>query len=168
MDCLKSFLIDIDQNRTFTNTANQIKNWGVVGNYHWVINQQGSSVYFIEGFKRINIYGIEMTGSVQTTLGPNDGAIVDDYQFGVSLGGQIPLVSGSIQASPNDWAINQDNAAFDLGKYSNKVYFASPIQGVTSIGFNQFKAQGQNGETLNSINLDISLQFQFYYKFDGE
>jgi len=168
MDCLRSFTIGIDQNKTFTNTTNQIKNWGVVGNYHFVISEQGSSVYLIQGFKRIDLYGIEMIGSIQTTLGPNDGAIVQDYQFQIGLNGQAPLVSGVVQPTPNDWNINPNQATYDLGKYTNKLMFETPFTGCQSIGFNQLKVQGNNGETLNSINLDIRLQFQFFYKFDGE
>ena len=168
MSCYRSFAINISQNRTFTNTTNQIKMWGVVGNYHWSVVQQGSSVYNIQGYRRIDLYGIEMLGNIQTTLGPNDGGIVSDYAFQIGVGGQVPLVSGSVQVSPNDWAINQNAAQFDLGKYTNKICFESPFQGCTSIGFNQLKIQGQNGETLNSLNLDIDLQFKFLYKFDGE
>lgn len=168
MDCLRSFTIGISQNRTFTNTTNQIKNWGVVGNYHWVVVQQGSSVYNIQGFKRIDLYGVEMLGNIQTTLGPNDGGIVSDYSFQIGVGGTVPLISGVIQTSPNDWSINQNIGQFDLGKFSNKILFESPFSGCTSIGFNQLKIQGQNGETLNSLNLDIDLQFKFVYKFEGE
>lgn len=168
MECLRSFVIDINQNRTFTNTTNQVKNWGAAGNYHWVVVQQGSSVFNIEGFKRIDLYGVEMIGSIQTTLGPNDGAIVEDYQFQLGINGQVPLVGGNVQASPDFWNISPTTGQFDLGKYSNKMMFASPFTGCRSIGFNELKIQGNNGETLNSINLDIRLQFQFFYKFEGE
>jgi len=168
MDCLKSFLIGISQNRTFTNTTTELKQWGVVGNYHWVVDKQGSSVYNIQGYKRIDLYGIEMIGNIQTTLGPNDGGIVSDYSFQIAVGGQVPLVSGNVQTSPNDWAINQNIGQFYLGKFSNKITFESPFQGCTSIGFNELQIQGQNAETLNSVNLDINLQFKFLYKFDGE
>jgi hypothetical protein len=168
MDCLRSFTITIDQNRTFTNTTNQIKNWGAAGNYHWVVVQQASSVFTIEGFKRIDLYGIEMVGYIQTTLGPNDGGIVEDYAFKIGLSGQTPLVSGSVQAAPNDWAINPEVGQYFLGKYNNKISFESPFSGVTGIGFSELKVQGNNGETLNSLNLDINLVFKFLYKFDGE
>lgn len=168
MDCLRSFIIGIDQNRTFATSGTNVKNWGPAGNYHWVIDQSGSSVYLIEGYRRIDLYGIEMIGNVQTSLGAGDGAIVQDFNFQIGINGQVPLVSGSVQTTPNFWAINQNQATFDLGKYTNQIMFDSPYQGCQSIGFNQFRAQGNNGETLNSINLEIRLQFKFYYKFDGE
>lgn len=168
MDCLRSFTIAISQNRTFTNTTTQIKQWGTVGNYSWSVIQAGSSVYNIQGYRKIDLYGIEMLGNVQTTLGPNDAGIVTDYTFQVGVGGQIPLLSGDVQASPNFWAINPNNGLFDLGKYSNKIFFESPFTGCSSIGFNAINIQGQNGETLNSLNLDIGLQFKFIYKYEGE
>jgi hypothetical protein len=168
MDCLRSFTIGISQNRAFTNIATQIKNWGAVGNAHWIVIAQGSSVYTIQGFKRIDIYAIEMVGSVATTLGPNDGAIVEDWQFQVGINGQVPKVGGVIQAVPNDFAISDSVGQFYLGKYTNRVNFATPYIGCQSIGFTQFNAQGNNGENVNSINLDINIQFQIYYKFEGE
>lgn len=169
MECLKSFSIAISQGRTFNVSGTNVKNWGTAGNYHWVINEQGgASIIDIQGFKRIDLYGIEMLGNIQTDVGINDGAIVSDYSFNIGIGGQVPLVSGVTRTTPNFWALNGSVTDFDLSKYSNKVEFASPYSGVTSLVFNSFSAQGNNGETLNSISLDIKLQFVFYYKYDGE
>ena len=166
MECLDSFIIGMSLNKTYTNTATNIKNWGTAGNYHWVVVDQGSSVYRIQGYKQIDLYGVEMLGTIQTTLGPNDGGIVSDYSFEIGINGQQPLVSGQIQAAPNDWVLIEKQAKFDLGKYSNKLTLETPFAGCTSIGFNELKVQGQNGETLNSLNLDIRLQFVFHYKYE--
>lgn len=168
MDCYRSFNITIDQNRTFNNTTSQIKNWGNIGNYHWVVVEDANSFFEIQGFKRIDLYGIEMVGYIQTTLGANDGGIVTDYSFKIGIGGQNPLVSGNVRPSPNDWGISTGVGQYQLGKYSNKITFETPFTGVTALQFAQLKVQGQNGETLNSLNLDINLVFNFLYKFDGE
>jgi len=168
MDCLRSFTINISQNRTFTDTATNLKQWGTVGNYHWIVTQQGVSVFNIQGFKKIDLYGIEMLGNIQTTIGPNDAGIVLDYVFQIGVGGTIPLISGAVQGSPNFWTINPNIGQFDLGKYSNKIYFESPFSGCSSISFTALSVQGQNSETLNSVNLDIGLQFKFIYKYEGE
>ena len=168
MDCLRSFVIGFSNNRTFTNTTNQIKQWGVAGNYHWVISQQGTSSYNIEGFKNIDLYGVEMLGTIHTTLGLNDGGIVSDYSFQIGITGQTPLISASVQSSPDFWFITPNIQQFDLGKYTNKILFESPFSGCTKISFSELNIQGQNGETLNSLNLDIRLQFKFLYKYEGE
>lgn len=169
MDCLRSFSIAISQGRTFNVSGTNIKNWGLAGNYHWVVIEQGgTSIIDIQGFKRIDLYGVTMLGSIQTDAGTNDGAIVQDYSFNIGIGGQVPLVSGVTRTTPNFWALNGAVSSFDLGKYSNEIKFASPYSGCTSIVFNSFKAQGNNGETLNSISLDLNLQFVFYYRYDGE
>lgn len=169
MDCLRSFTIEINQGRTFSVAGTNIKTWGTLGNYHWIIVEQGgTSIFDIQGFRRIDLYGIEMLGNIQTDAGLNDGAIVEDYSFNIGIGGQVPLVSGIVRTAPNFWAINPSVGQFNLGKYANKLTLESPYTGCTSLVFNGFRAQGNNGETTNSISLDIKLQFVVYYKFEGE
>lgn len=168
MDCLKSFSLGIDVNKTYTNTATNIKNWGAAGNYHFVIVDQSSSTFKVQGFKRIDIYGVRCAGYIQTTLGPNDGAIVTDWSINFGFQGQIPLIGGFVQAVPNDWFLNTNNPQYNLGKYDTSIDFASPYTGCEGVSIGTLKVQGNNGETLNSINLDIRLQFEVFYRFEGE
>jgi hypothetical protein len=168
MDCLRSFSLGIDFNRTYTNTATQIKNWGVVGNYHFVIEDTGLSQFNIQGFKRIDIYGANMSGYIQTTLGANDGAIVEDFTLQMGIQGQFPLVGGFVTVAPNDFSLRADNPQYNLSKYDSNVTFATPFTGCTGINFGKIKIQGNNGETLNSINLDVRLQVEVFYRFEGE
>jgi len=166
MDCLKSFNINLELQRNFSTAGTNVKNWGVVGNYHWqVIENTLPSDFSVQGFKRLDLYGIQMVGSVFTDLGANDGAIISDYGMRIGVTGQSPIASGILQ--PTGWPINSLNA-FQLSRYSNEINFESPITGVTNINFGAFNAQGNNGETLNSITLEIKLGFVFYYKYDGE
>jgi hypothetical protein len=169
MNCLRSFNISVDLQRTFSTpgAAGNVKNWGSAGNYHWqVIETSLTSNFVIEGFKTIDVYGILMTGAVYTDLGANDGAIVSDYSFAVNLTGTTPLISGrSISVG---WPLTTNLNNYDLSKYQREIKFESPISGVTNINFGTFTAQGNNGETLNSITLDIKLDFVFYYLYDGE
>jgi hypothetical protein len=167
MDCLRSFNINLELQRGFSTAATNVKNWGVVGNYHWqVIENTLPSDFIVEGFKRIDLYGIQMVGSVFTSLDANDGAIVSDYGMRIGITGQSPLASGIAQST--GWPLYTNMNAFQLSRYSNEVTFESPLAGVTNINFGQFNAQGNNGETLNSITLEIKLAFVFYYKYDGE
>jgi hypothetical protein len=140
--------------------------WGAVGNYHWQVTQQGISEYNIQGFKNIDIYGVEMISSVQT-YGPTSKAIVEDYSFIFNLNGQLPLIGGSISAT-NFWSISDSSVRFSLGKYTNKLTFTSPLKSVSNVQIIEFKAQGNNAEAINSINLATEIQFVFYYKFEGE
>ena len=167
MDCLRSFHVNIALQRGFSTAGTNVKNWGVVGNYHWqVIDSSLGSDFIIEGFKRIDLYGIQMVGSVFTDLGANDGAIVSDYGLNLAITGQSPLASG--RTVIGGWPLNTVINNYHLSKYTNMVNFESPIAGCTNINFGTFNAQGNNGETLNSITLEIRLAFVFYYKYDGE
>jgi len=169
MDCLRSFTIGINQNKTFATSGTNVKMWGTLGNYHWVVKENvGSSIFDVQGFKTIRLYGIDMVGNVQTDLTAADGGITSDYSFIINVTGIAPQASGIVRTSPNFYNITPATNNFQLNKYSNKISFADPIEAVTAITFAGFEAQGNNGETLNSISLDIDLQFVFYYKYDGE
>ena len=107
-----------------------------------------------------------MVGNVYTDLSANDGGIISDYGFNVNLTGQNPLVSG--QTIIGGYPLNVTNPNFFLSKYTNCINFETPVTGVTNINFGTFQAQGNNGETLNSLTLDLRLNFVFFYKYDGE
>jgi len=169
MECLRSFNVNMAFQTNFSTpgAGGNIKSWGVAGNYHWqVYDTTLGSNFLIDGFKRIDLYGIQMVGSVYTDLGANDGGIVSDYGLSLTITGQSPLASGRtvIGSFPLTTTINN----YHLSKYTNKVNFESPITGCTNINFGTFNAQGNNGETLNSVTLDLQLAFVFYYKYDGQ
>jgi hypothetical protein len=169
MDCLRSFVIGINQNRTFNTAGTNVKTWGVVGNLHWVVKENiGQSIFDIQGFKTIRLFGIQMVGNVQTDVTVANGCIVEDYSFIFTINGQIPRVSGEVRVAPNFYNLIEATNNYQLSKFTNEIVFKDPIEAVTAINFIGFEAQGNNGETLNSINLDIDLQFVFYYKYDGE
>lgn len=167
MDCLSSFPVLIRLQRAFSTPGTNIKTWGTLGNYNWQVAQVTSGTNLaIQGFKRIDVYGIQMMGLVYTDVGPNDGGIVSDFGINITLTGQTPLISG---VSDNAfWPLNLNDKSFVLSKYRNQVRFENPISGVSNINFGVFSAQGTGGETLNSVTLDIDLEFIFYYKYEGE
>lgn len=168
MDCLRSFAIDIDYSGTFNTSGTNVKTWGAITNYHWLVFQSGVSRFDIQGFKKIDIYGVRCDGAVQGQLTGTSQAIVQDWSFQIGINGLVPLISGSVDTSTDFWSIKTNTTQFQLGKYVNEVRFESPYSGVSSINFNNFRAQGNNAETASSIQLGLDLQFTFYYKYEGE
>lgn len=167
MDCLNSFPVLIRLQRGYSTSGTNVKTWGTVGNLNWQIREATTGTNLaIEGFKRIDIYGIQMLGFVYTDVGPNDGGIVSDFGMNITFTGQAPLVSGI--SDNNFWPLTLSNKSFVLSKYRNEVKMETPISGCSNINFGSFSAQGIGGQTLNSITLDIDLEFNFYYKYEGE
>jgi len=167
MDCLRSFNVGITAQRGFSSAGVNVKSWGPAGNYHWqVIETTLDSDFRVEGFKTLDLYGIRMIGNVFTDLGTNDGNIVSDYGMQIVVTGSTPLASGTPIST--GWPLTTTPNVYQLSKFTNFVNFDSPISATTNIRFGTFIAQGNNGETLNSITLNIALNFIFYYKYEGE
>jgi hypothetical protein len=165
---MKTFSITINNQTTFT--APSVRTWGPIGNYHWAMYDSNVSFYDVQGFKNINLYSIEMVGSVTTdplnTLGTS--CIVNDYGFILDLTGQMPEVSGTIGAGLNFWNIRTPyNDALCLSKYNQKLTFDAPIQSFKRVSFTNFFAQGNNAELLNTVNLRYNLTFIFNYDYEG-
>jgi len=164
MDCYKTFTLSISQTRTFSTLGTNVKTWGLA-NYWEVYLNSVNTTKNITGFKNINIYKIRMVGDVGSSLGINS-AIVEDFGFAVSCGGQIPQIGGTI--SPNGYAATDSNSAFFLTRYTNEVYFPDGIQSVQTVAIGDFFASGIGAETINNIQLSLAMDFIFYYKFEGE
>lgn len=170
MDCLRSFIVDIKQAQTFV--ATDVKTWLLGVQEYWVVEASGLSSFKTEGFKNIDIYGVDVIGSVQTwKTAISGGCVVEDWAFEILIDGQLPLVSGTKEASPDDWNIQlatNGTKTFAVSKFNNSVKFASPISSVKFINFEMLRAQGVGGQTAGAIALDYDLSFVFYYKYEGE
>lgn len=171
MDCLKSFSFKVTTNTTLT--GGSIKQWTTGANQHfWSASAGTSSTYNIQGFKNINVFGVDVIGSVTTlTAAGTGGVIVNDWSIDVLLSGQQPLVGGNITAAPNYYSINETsptNRIFPLSKFSNSVKLSDPINSVKFIQLGSTYAQGIGYETLGDVNLFWNLNFVVYYNFEGE
>jgi hypothetical protein len=169
MDCLKSFTIHSSSNITAGASSTYVQNL----NNYWVLDTSLTSSFIIEGFKNINIHGVELIGAFEANSVSNQRCIISDWGTTLQLqGGTIPQVSGRITASPNQWQIDNTTAfarLFTLGKYQNKVMFASPFESVKSIQFLNLNANGIGAESaLVGVNLKWNLQWVFYYTYEGE
>jgi hypothetical protein len=171
MDCLRSFSFRVNTNTNLSGVS--ISQWTTGANQHfWSATTPSSSQYNIQGFKNINVFGIDVIGSITTLPTAGTGkVIVNDWSLNVNLFGLQPLVGGNITASPNFYGISSTtptNTVFPVGKFSNSVKLESPIESVQYVRLESTYAQGIGYETLNDINLFWNLNFIVYYKFEGE
>jgi len=172
MDCLRSFSFGVNQINTITGSPD-LKQWATgVAQHFWQVNTGTSSTYNFQGFKNLDIYGIDVLGSIQTqaNIGIN-GVIVNDWQIDVEIGGINPQIGASVTGVPNYYALDinlSENKIYALGKFNPSVKFSQPISGSSFIQLQKTRASGIAYETLGSVNLWTRLNFVVYYKFEGE
>ena len=174
-DCMKSFTLRTNATLLLSSGNGSIKTWGTVGQYFWSASNtpnNQTSIYNLEGFKRTNIYGCTVVGYVKgNPTSVNACALVTDWTFRISFQGTSPLISGQKVSAPDGWSLITTGPltnAFALGKYTNSITFADPIQSVTSITFEALETQGMGAEFLNVVSINYDLIFTFYYDYEGE
>jgi hypothetical protein len=152
-------------------TGTDVKTWFVGAQEFWTFERAGLSTFSPQGFKNINVYGIDLIGNMGTIVGaPLGGAIPTDWNVTLNIAGILPKLGGVINPT-NFWNIetSSPNAnVFQLGRFSNKVYFASPIESVSQIQLTSIKANGSGGQTTGQVNISYVFNFIVYYKFEGE
>jgi len=170
MDCLRNFIININQASTFSGAG--VNTW-VNGNRHgWSFEQLGTSTFNVEGFKNINLHGIEMIGYMQPQVAAATGQCqIDNFGMDLYLDSSLPNVSGNISTFPNYWSLNTNNVAAKtvrLNKFTNKIIFNEPLTSLKFVNFERLVAHGTDWQTANTVSLDYDLTFVFYYKYEGE
>lgn len=167
MSCIKSFSFSSDGNNVYTPVSVKSLPGGT-----WVADISISSIFDIAGFKNIDIHGLSVIGSVTTNVSAATGnAICEDWSTPVFLNGQLPLISGNIRNSPNEWNLDNSSAfakIFNVGKYINEVKFESPIKSVQFIQLQGLRAYGKSASLSNVIDIKWNLQWVFYYTYEGE
>jgi len=170
MDCLRSFIIKIEQNSTFT--APDVKTWDVAGRQGWIYdNNTNSSTFNVQGFKNIEIYGIQMIGTISNQESAVLGNVnVNDWSMEIQLNGQLPLLGGVVAPVNffNIYTTQFQASRFSVSKYTPEVKLASPITSVQSIQFQRLIVSGSDWDTVNTASLEYKLSFVFYYRFEGE
>jgi len=169
MDCLRSFTLNINQNFVFTNTV--YTEWNTSGTVLPWIMFDGSisrnSIFNVEGFKNINVYGLSLVGNVYPLLAPsNKQGLVQDWGVEVNLGGTTPLIGGSFGNNSFSVTLAQPNVF--LTKYQNDYKLASPIESVKDITVASLTASGIQVESGVSVDLTFDVAIIVYYKFEGE
>lgn len=174
-ECMQSFTLRIDQPILCSAANGTVKTWGTVGDYNFsakTIPSNTVSIFDLTGFKRTDIYGITVIGSVQGNPGSiNSCCVVTDWSFDLTLGGQAPLVSGKKSTTSDGFLLYTNTPlvnTFSFSKNTNSIMFANPFQSVTTITFEQLVTQGIGAEFLNVVALNYDLSFTFYYTYEGE
>ena len=170
MDCLRSFSFRVTTDYTFTGA--EVKTWILAHGSGFIATSSSSSTYNIQGYKNINVHGIEVVGGVFPYMPlATQGGIPTDWAIDVTLNGTQPLIGGNVTTSPNFYAINpssSSNLVFPIGKYNNVLKLDSPIESVTSIVLGASRVQGTSVQTAGTVRLLYDLNFIVYYNFEGE
>jgi len=170
MSCLRSFNLRMSLQRDQTGTS--IKTWTSGTENFWSLNSAGVSTVNIQGYKNINIYGVDVVGNLSTnTTSAINGVIVNDWTVNVFINGVNPIIDAVVTTSPNNYGIINSTTAnniFALGKYNNSLRFASPYQSVQSIQFQDTNAFGIGYQSALGVNVLWNMNFIFFYKFEGE
>jgi len=168
MDCLRSFIIKINQATTFS--GGDVKTWTLGLQEYWAVANGGNSIFNFQGFKNVDVYGIDVIGHIQTQIGAANGGVVEDWAFKILIDGQLPLASGVVETSPNFWSLQTSGIAksVSLSKNTNSIKFANPIKSVRFLDFEGIRIQGYGGQTSGQISLDWDLSFVIYYRYEGE
>ena len=150
MDCLRSFTLNLNQNFSFVNPQYLAWNTLATGtNLPWTVESGVSSsiftVFNIEGFKNIDLYGISLVGNCYPTN-----------------------ATASKQGIVNNFGFNQDGKYIALTKYQNIYKLADPVKSVTRIQIDFLRASGIQFENSTGIDLTFDLSLIVYYKYEGE
>jgi hypothetical protein len=167
MDCLNTFRLAVSNVFTYNNAGTDVKTWGVGNTEYWTVyDSTNITIKEIQGFKNINIFKVEMIGTVRNETSGTNQAIVDDFSFGITLNGQTSVIGGAL--STNSYSMSETSNFFLLNKYNPKLLITDGIKSVTSIRIQDFIASGYGPVTANVVTLALQVQFIFYYQFQEE
>lgn len=171
MDCLKSFslLISGTQNATAGPPA-QIDTWQI-GTQHFFLYRSANtspSTFTIQGFKNIDIYRIEAVGNMESFIGTT-ACIVQDWTASVQITGTNGQIGGVV-GTPNGFNLSQQSVSpqFALSKFAPAINFASPINSATVFTLVNINMQGIAPENLTTLGIGWNINFNVFYKFEGE
>ena len=151
--------------------ANGFESWSIGGQNFWCFAPPNTpSNYKVQGYKNINIYGVELGGDITTDNAPGGfQCLVENYSVQLQIMGQNSVIGG-VFVGPNGFSLSTQaiNPIFKVSKYLPKMNFATPIQSSTEIIFSSLKADGIANESLISAQININLSLTFFYKYEGE
>jgi len=170
MDCLRTFVINSSLNQNFALGPN-FDTWTIGTDRYWFGRTTAAFAQFnVQGFKNINIFGIDCVGDWKSSPGGSN-CLIDNWEVRIDLIGQPSILGGEVVPLANLLNVNTTTAStnnFILSKYKRKVELSSPVQSVTAIQFQAYTASGHANQSLLSADVNWNLNFVFYYQFEGE
>ena len=179
MECLESFQIATKGTALFNSSNSVLRTWisSIGGEKYWTMDSTTAvtqSQFSIQGFKNINLFGIDVVGGVKSnSASANSCGVVNSWGFQLYCLADIQQVSGFIKAAPtpNFWNIQSagdDPRIFNFTNTKSSFRLQNPLTSLKSIGFNNMQAEGFGLETSGQIDLEWDLNFIFYFKYEGE
>jgi|LakMenE01Jun11ns_1017448.scaffolds.fasta_scaffold9932158_1 hypothetical protein len=172
MDCLRSFTLSLNSNFQFDsnnftpwNTGNPVKPWTVELGIGSTFSTQCD--FNIQGFKNIDLYGVQLVGDCFPTFLPNGKkGLVENWGLDMELQGNPTLIGGNFGI--DNYGFVQGSNIITLSKYLNKYELADPIKSVTEIKIVNLTAQGTEYQITTDLYLTYFFTLIFYYKYEGE
>ena len=172
MDCLSSFNFSI-ANQSNYGAAQGFLYWQIGTQHFWTLDifNPGGSTYQIQGFKNINIFKIEISGSVNSSpqFAPFQ-CIVQNWSLGFTINGQNSTSVGTVLTSPNAFSMIEQttNPFIRLSQFQNSVTFEKPIQSAKEIIVQSLFVDGIANQTTTSAEIGYVINFTVFYKYEGE
>jgi hypothetical protein len=171
MDCMQSFTLNINNSFSFTAASGNFVEWNSLGTIKpWTVWESDSftkSVFNIQGFKNIEVYGCSLVGIFRPSRSASlNNALVEDWGIGVTIDGRTPLINGFF--GTNSFGATQGAKNVFLSKYQNEFKLSDPIQSVKNVTIDGLYVSGIQNENGTSVDMDVSLSLIVYYKYEGE
>ena len=168
MNCYRSFQFVSQDSANISGAS--LDTWGLAPQNYWTGSKFGTSTFNFQGFKNVDIYSVQAIGDVTVLQGTGNAALVNDWGFFIQINGKVPLISGNINAAPNDFGIQPAGATPNivLGRYQTLVEFTDPVRSTTSIQIGGIRASGIGAENLLAVDLVWTMTFVVNYLYEGE
>jgi hypothetical protein len=121
-----------------------------------------------EGFKKINLHGIKITGSLSGGMIalPIKGSIVN-WSVYVSVLGQIQELGGVINPySPI--GLTQQIGTYKFTELNNHIDFVSPILAIEDFGIERVFFEAEKMQDPNNLDINLNITTTYFYKYEGE
>ncbi len=171
MDCLRSFNFTL-RNQSNYGASDGFLHWQIGVQHFWLIDQAlGNVTYLIQGFKNINIFGIEITGDVNSSPSfATYSTIVQNWKWNFVVEGENSTKVGILAPAqvPDYMVIQSTDPTFQLSKFQPSIKFETPIQSAKNISFRGFFCDGIANQNLTSAQVGFFLTVTVFYKYEGE
>lgn len=168
MKCFRSFTFVSRDNGAFGGA--NIDTWANGTTIYWAVEKLGVSTFELQGFKNVDVYSIEAVGDFLCDVNTGDSAIINDWSMTIQINGQVPLISGSVNTTLNEFGMKPaaETPYVALSRYQTKITYQDPIRSVSSIQIGALRAAGVGAENLLEINLNWNVTFVVNYLYEGE